>query len=173
MSQVKRDRQTVSPEGKDLKKLPNGVRFKVVPTHVDERGSVCEMFDERWDWPTDPLVFAYSYTVRPGKIKGWGMHKKHEDRYFILFGELEVVLYDDRPKSLTRGLVAKVYLSEKNRRLMNIPVGIWHASHNIGSVDAVVVNFPTIPYQHEDPDKYRLPLDTSKIPYSFDTPRGW
>lgn len=173
MSQIKKDDQTVTPEGKELKKLPDGVKFKEIPTHVDDRGSVVEMFDERWDWPVDPLVFAYCYTVRPGKIKGWGMHKKHEDRYFILFGELEVVLYDARPKSSTRGLVAKIYLTEKNRRLMNIPPGIWHASHNIGDRDAMVVNFPTIGYRHDSPDKYRLPVNTKKIPYSFDTPRGW
>ena len=34
------------------------------------------------------------------------MHKRHEDRYFVLHGEMEVVLYDDREDSSTRGLVA-------------------------------------------------------------------
>ena len=173
MSKAKQDNQTVTPEGKELKKLPNGVHFKEATTHIDDRGSVVEMFDERWRLPAEPLVFAYCYTVRPGKIKGWGMHKKHEDRYFILFGELEIVLYDARPKSATRGLVSKVYLSEKNRRLMNIPPGVWHACHNVGQTDVVVVNFPTIPYKHAKPDKYRLPIDTDQIPYSFDTPAGW
>ena len=173
MATPKKDDQTVSKEGKQLGKLPHGVQFRESPTHFDARGSVVEMFDERWEWPKDPLVFSYCYTVRPGKVKGWGMHKKHEDRYFILFGELEVVLYDDRPKSPTYKLLSKVYLTEKNRRMMNIPVGIWHASHNIGQTDAVVVNFPTIGYNHENPDKYRLPLDTKKIPHSFKTPLGW
>ena len=171
MDKVKKDQQTVTPEGVEIKKIPEGVTFKEAPTHIDDRGAVVELFDERWDWHPDPLVFAYSYTVRPGKIKGWGMHKKHQDRYFIFFGELEVVMYDDRPKSSTYGLVAKIYLSDKNRRLMNIPSGVWHASHNIGSVDAVVVNFPTIPYEHASPDKYLLPINTDKIPYSFGNPR--
>jgi len=57
--------------------------------------------------------------------------------------------------------------------LMNIPAGIWHANHNIGNKDVVVVNFPTRPYQHDDPDKYRLPLDTDQIPYKFEDPHGW
>ena len=55
---------------------------------------------------------------------------------------------------------------------MCIPAGIWHADHNIGSRDAVVVNFPTIPYDHASPDKYRLPLDTDRIPYRFEPSRG-
>ena len=38
---------------------------------------------------------------------------------------------------------------------MNIPAGICHANHNIGDKNAVVVNFPTRPYEHDNTDKYR------------------
>ena len=41
------------------------------------------------------------------------------------------------------------------------------------SRDAVIVNFPTTPYDHAAPDKERLPLDTPLIPYSFADPSGW
>jgi dTDP-4-dehydrorhamnose 3,5-epimerase len=166
------DPQTVTSTGKSIQQLPAGVTFYDIPTHVDYRGTVCELFDLRWGWRNEPLVFAYCFTVRPGKIKGWGVHEEHEDRHFILFGEMEVVLFDDRPDSPTRGLVSKLVLSEYQRRLMNIPAGIWHADRNIGNEDAVMINFPTRPYDHENPDKYRLPLDTDKIPYHFDDPRG-
>ena len=93
-------------------------------------------------------------------------------RYFILFGDMEVVLYDDRPDSSTRGLVSKVVMSELRRGLLNIPAGIWHADRNLGQKDAVMVNFPTQPYDHESPDKYRLPLENDYIPYRFEDPRG-
>ena len=168
-----RDRRTVTPAGEAVAPLPAGVTFHDVPTHLDERGAVVELFDPRWDWCPDPLVFVYSFTIRPGFIKGWGLHKEHEDRYFLLFGEMQVVLYDERPDSPTEGLVAEVVLSEHRRRLMNIPAGIWHADRNLGSTDVVVVNFPTIPYDHSNPDKYRLPLDTDQIPYRFEGVRGW
>jgi dTDP-4-dehydrorhamnose 3,5-epimerase len=168
-----KDTQTVLPTGESIRAVPFGVTFRDTVTHVDDRGAVCELFDPRWAWHKDPLVFVYSFTVRPGMIKGWGIHRKHEDRYLILFGELEVVLYDERPDSPTRGLVSKIVLSEYRRRLMNIPAGVWHADRNIGNKDAVVVNFPTIPYDHADPDKYRLPLNTDQIPYKFDNPQGW
>jgi len=56
---------------------------------------------------------------------------------------------------------------------MNIPAGVWHADHNIGSAEAVVINFPTIQYDHTNPDKYRLPLNTDRIPYKFDNSKGW
>ncbi len=173
MDEPVQDSQTVAPDGQRIAPLPEGVTFKEVPTHVDDRGTVCELFDPRWAWHKDPLVFAYFFTIRPGMIKGWGMHKKHEDRYAILYGEMKVVFYDARPDSSTYGLVSTVVLSAYNRRLMNIPAGIWHANKNIGSRDVVVANFPTIPYDHENPDKYRLPLDTDQIPYTFENPRGW
>lgn len=168
-----KDKQTVTPAGDSIHQLPFGVGFHDVATHLDERGSICELFDPRWGWHQDPLVFAYSFTIRPGMTKGWGLHKRHEDRYFILLGEMEVVLYDERPDSPTCGLVSKIVLSEYRRRLMNIPAGIWHANRNIGSQDVVVINFPTIQYDHADPDKYRLPLNTDQIPYKHESSQGW
>lgn len=171
---MRRDQGTVDPTGTPLAPLPDGVTFRDAVTHVDDRGTVFELFDTRWDWHPDPLVFSYVFTIRPGVVKGWGMHKEHEDRYFIVSGELEVVLYDAREDSPTRGLVASVVLSGHRRRLMNIPAGIWHADRNLGETDVMVVNFPTIHYDHANPDKYRLPLDTDQIPYEWpEHLRGW
>ena len=168
-----KDCQTVNQHGESLVALPDGVTFWDVPTHLDSRGSVCEIFDPRWGWHEEPLVFVYAFTVRPGMVKGWGMHRKPEDRHFILAGELEVVLYDERPESSTNGQVSTVGLSEYRRRLMNIPAGVWHANRNIGAKDVIVINCPTMPYDHADPDKYRLPLDTDRIPYRFPAAHGW
>jgi dTDP-4-dehydrorhamnose 3,5-epimerase len=56
---------------------------------------------------------------------------------------------------------------------MNVPKFVWHADHNVGSEEAVIVNFPTIQYDHASPDKYRLPIDTPLIPYSFGAAHGW
>lgn len=106
-------------------------------------------------------------------VKGWGLHKKHEDRYFVLAGEMEIVFFDTRPGSPTVNQVSNFVLSEYNRGLLNIPAGIWHANRNLGEKDVICVNFPTQPYQHDDPDKYRLPLDTDQIPYKFENLSGW
>lgn len=167
------DVKTVEPSGESVQKLPYGVSFHDVVTHVDGRGSVVELYDPRWGWHKDPLVFAYSFMIRPGMVKGWAVHKKHDDRYFMLIGEMKVVLYDDRPESPTYRLVSEIFLSDYRRRLMNIPAGVWHADQNIGSADLVVVNFPTIQYDHDSPDKYRLPLDNDYIPYKFEGSHGW
>ena len=56
---------------------------------------------------------------------------------------------------------------------MNVPKNIWHADHNIGDSDVIAVNFPTAPYDHAKPDKYRLPIGTDLIPCSFPGAKGW
>ena len=173
MSDPKRDQQTVSPEGVPTAALPEGVRFRETRTHVDDRGALWELFDPRWGFHDEPLTYSYCFEVRPGKIKAWNVHRAHEDRYAILYGELVVVLYDDRPDSVTNGLVSEIFFSEYRRGALSIPIGVWHGVHNIGEKTAVVVNFPTALYNHENPDKYRLPIDSPEIPYTFKTARGW
>ena len=167
------DRQTSTPGTESLAQVPDGVKFRRLNTIVDGRGSVCELFDERWDWHPDPLVYCYCATIRAGVVKGWAVHREHEDRYFVVRGEMEVTMYDDREDSPTHGMLVQVYLTENDRKLMNVPVGIWHADRAVGTTDVMFINFPTQPYDHENPDKYRLPLDTELIPHSFGDARGW
>ena len=69
----------------------------------------------------------------------------------VVQGELEVTLYDDREDSSTRGLLAQIFLTEFDRRIMNIPAGVWHADRNIGQREVLLVNFPTAAFDHENP----------------------
>jgi dTDP-4-dehydrorhamnose 3,5-epimerase len=167
----RRDVQTVDPAGRRLDRLPEGTVLRDLVTHTDERGTVCELFDPRWGVCPDDMVFAYEFTIRPGKAKGWGLHREHEDRYAFLDGELELALFDERDDSATAGESSRLFLSGRHRSLVVIPRGVWHAERNVGAVDVRVVNFPTIPYDHADPDKYRLPLDTDELPVRLGP--GW
>jgi dTDP-4-dehydrorhamnose 3,5-epimerase len=84
-----------------------------------------------------------------------------------------LVTYDPRPESATYGLLSKLVLTGDQPRIVNIPKFVWHADWNIGTGDVVLMNFPTVPYDHANPDKYRLPLDTDLIPFDFKGARGW
>ena len=141
-------------------------------THVDERGWLAEMIHPAWDG-VGPLEYAYVTTINPGYAKGWGFHKRHSDRYFLLMGEAELILYDVRPESATSGQVTQVRLTETRRGLLLIPPFVWHATRNRGESEVVIVNFPTMAYDHDDPDKWTLPLDTPLIPFSFEGVPGW
>jgi dTDP-4-dehydrorhamnose 3,5-epimerase len=167
------DQRTVDDQRRSTAPLLDGMSFRDLVRHDDDRGTVMEIYDPRWAWHADPLVFCYVFTIRPGVVKGWGLHKLHEDRYCVMSGELELVLYDPRPDSSTVGKICKVYLSGTQPRLINVPAFVWHADRNVGTTDLVVLNFPTIQYDHANPDKYRLPLDTDLIPYDFGPVQGW
>ncbi|MGB8604824.1 dTDP-4-dehydrorhamnose 3,5-epimerase [Bradyrhizobium sp.] len=166
ISAATRDAATVSPDGSRLQRLTRGVAIRRLVTQTDSRGTVTELFDQRWR-EQEPLVFCYSFTIRPGVAKGWSLHRRHQDRYALLQGEMELILFDPRPDSPTCGEVCRIVISEHDRCLVNVPIDVWHADHNIGTRDVVVVNFPTIEYDHAAPDKWRLPLDTPLIPHRF------
>lgn len=161
------DEPTVTPQGEPLRRLTHGVTVRKLVTHTDARGTLTELYDPRWGFHSAPLVFSYVITIRPNVVKGWNLHRHHEDRYAILQGEMELVLFDPRPESPTYREVCRIVLSEKDRCLVNVPIDVWHADHNIGQRDVVVVNFPTIQYDHAAPDKWRLPIDTPLIPHQF------
>jgi dTDP-4-dehydrorhamnose 3,5-epimerase len=133
----------------------------------DDRGIILELVDVRQEYWTEGVPYVYMGTCRPGRAKGWGMHKQHSDRYMILAGEMLLALYDDRDGSPSRGVVQEFYLTRDGLSQLCIPPGVWHAHFNPGQVDLIFANAPTQPFQHNDPDKWRLPLDTDRIPYSF------
>ena len=168
MSTPRKDTQTVSREGEPLTDLIDGVRVHYPPTQIDGRGDLVETYDPRWGLSDEPMVYNYLATIRPGVVKGWVKHLKQDDRLFFAFGAVALVLYDDREGSPTHGQVNEFFFGERRRATVVIPAGVWHAVANVGETDAIFLNSPTRPYDHADPDKYRLPLVNDLIPYSFD-----
>ena len=168
----KKDIQTVTPEGQRIEPLIDGVKIRYAVTQVDERGTICEILSTAWDFHDAPISYVYEMSVAPGKIKGWVVHYEQEDRMFLRHGRVKIVLYDDRPESKTYKMVNVICLSDQNRALITFPRHVYHAIQNIGQNEAVMINMPTRPYNHANPDKYRLPLNNDKIPYRFDLKLG-
>jgi dTDP-4-dehydrorhamnose 3,5-epimerase len=162
-----RDSQTVTPEGRRLAAEIDGVRIRSAVTQTDERGSLCEIYDDRWGFTEEPLVYVYSVIIPPGQKRGWVVHAEQDDRIFISKGAVKFVLYDARVGSPTHGLIQEIFSGEFDRTLLRIPAGVFHGVVNIGRLDVEFVNMPTRPYVHEQPDKYRLPQGTDAIPYEL------
>ena len=163
----RKDLPTVTPEGESLAPRIDGVVVRRAVTQTDERGTLCEILNPAWGLHSLPITYVYQFTIHPGKIKGWHRHRLHDDRIFISAGDVLVVLYDDRAKSPTYGMVSEIFRSELMRDLMVIPAGVYHAHQNVGSKDALFVSMPTRAYDHADPDVYRLPVENDVIPYKF------
>ena len=162
------DRPTVDVAGRRLEAGIDGVRLHMLgPLQADHRGSLLEVLDTRHDFWQEPVVYAYRVVIRPGRIKGWGLHKLQSDRYLMMSGRLRVVVYDGRAHSPTYERFAEFQFTDETPGLLLIPPGVWHADQNTGDRDAVLLNFPTRPYDHDNPDKYRIDPASGEIPFDW------
>lgn len=168
-----KDQQTVTPEGKPIHQQIADVVIHRRPLHEDERGELMEVYNPAWGIHPDPLVYVYMATVRPNSVKGWVMHMKQDDRVFVISGVMRWALFDNRPQSPTYKVLNVFTVSERNRALLTIPKGVFHAAQNVGLQDAHFINMPTRAYDHADPDKFRLPLKNDLIPLDFGDATGW
>jgi dTDP-4-dehydrorhamnose 3,5-epimerase len=166
-SQPTKAPSTVTVDGHSLKPLIDGLKIRPAVTQQDHRGTLCEIFDPRWQFDDLPLVHVYMVSIRPGLVKGWAVHSNQVDRYFFARGTLKLVLYDSRSDSPTHGMVNELYFSDFNRSLVSVPEHVYHAIENVGTDEGFIISVPSEPYQHGDPDKWLLPLDNDLIPYSF------
>ena len=135
--------------------------------HTDHRGSLFEIVNFDHPFWADEVVYAYAVAIRPGRIKGWGMHKLQSDRYFLTRGCVRVVLYDGRTDSRTHGQLEEHNLTAEVPSVLAIPPGVWHADQNWGDDDALILNFPTRPYDRDAPDKYRIDPHSGEIPFDW------
>lgn len=164
---LRKDSSTVRSDGTRLALQIDGVVVRPATTHADARGTLCEIFNPAWGFTEEPLVYVYQAAVRPGQTKGWVVHAKQDDRLFFSRGTAKIVLYDSREESSTFGMINELHHGDHSRALVRIPCGVFHAVQNVGTDDVEFINLPTVAYRHDDPDKYRLPLDTEAIPYRF------
>lgn len=143
-----------------------GVVVKELRMIPDERGYLMEML--RSDWPEfERFGQVYVTAVYPGVVKGWHYHKIQTDHFICLQGMAKVVLYDDREDSPTRGEINEVYMGWQRPRLLNIPPGVLHGFKGISQEMALIVNVPTELYNYEQPDEYRLPAHSDRVPYDW------
>ena len=135
--------------------------------HTDHRGALIPFMDARKSFWSEPVVYAYCFSIRPGRIKGWGMHEHQTDRYFVVRGHVRVALFDGREGAPTGGAHHEVYFTPETPGVVCIPPGVWHADQNWGTSDALIINFPTRPYDPDDPDKHRIDPHEGVIPFDW------
>ena len=137
--------------------------LRVIP---DERGWLMEIL--RCD---DPLFRqfgqVYCTTAYPGVVKAWHYHKKQTDNFTCVHGMMKVVLFDARKDSPTFQKIMEVFIGEKNPLLVTVPPFVYHGFKAIGTETAYFISIPTLPYNYQEPDEFRLPPDSPEIPYDW------
>lgn len=144
----------------------DGVAIKPLAVRADERGSLMEILR------SDDEIFekfgqCYVSLNYPGVIRAWHHHQRQIDYFCVVKGMIKVVLYDDRPDSPTRGELQELFLGERNNVLLRIPAGVLHGYKTIGVEPSLLLNFPTEVYNPHQPDEYRIPHDSPRVPYDW------
>ncbi len=141
---------------------------KKLVKHTDDRGVFMEILrdDDNLLKRFGQASMSMSY---PGVIKAFHYHKEQDDLWFFPSGNAQVVLYDMREDSPTKGETNVFYMGENNPILLYIPVGVAHGYRVLGNTPAAIVYFTTKSYDPKDPDELRIPWDDSTIGFDWST----
>lgn len=162
-----KDEQSVTSNWIPLQALIDGVILREVKHVTKENGYLTEVFREDWGLDTGKIDQVFQVALLPGGLSAWHTHRLTTDRLFVTSGQVKVVLYDARESSATYGLMNVFRLGTTRPALVLVPPGVWHGVQNLGPDMGMVLNMVDKAYQYEDPDHWRLPWDTDKIPYRF------
>jgi dTDP-4-dehydrorhamnose 3,5-epimerase len=148
-----------------------GCRLIKLEPIVDERGFLVEVLrcdDEFF------LGFGQMYltTCRPGIVKAWHAHRYQWDNFFLVKGAVKVGLVDGRQDSPTYRKCATVVLSEQNPSILQIPPMVWHGQMALGNEMSYLINCPTKPYNHKEPDELRVDPFENDFGYSWEPKSG-
>jgi dTDP-4-dehydrorhamnose 3,5-epimerase len=161
----------VNKEGELLSVPIEGVKFRPTRPVPHEDGHVTEVARADWDMVGGPVVQVHTTTTFPGRVRAWGLHQTSSDRLFVIDGLVKIVVYDGRKNSPTFGSINEFSVSAKNPALLFIPSCLYHGWKNIGTVDATIINMPTVLYNHQAPDALDLPWDSEAarriVPYRW------
>jgi dTDP-4-dehydrorhamnose 3,5-epimerase len=166
---AQQDRQSVTSDWNSLQDAIEGVRVREMKNVLKSGGDVlCEVFRRDWMLDDGDVDQVFQSVMNPGSISAWHVHRLTIDRLFASHGVLQIVLFDARENSPSRGRINEFRLGALRPALLIIPPGVFHGVQNISNQPAVLLNLVDNAYQYEDPDHWRLPMDTDKIPYRFE-----
>jgi dTDP-4-dehydrorhamnose 3,5-epimerase len=143
-----------------------GVKVKKLKVIPDERGWLMEILRNDDDIYQE-FGQVYLTTAYPGVVKAWHLHKKQTDNFTCVHGLMKVALYDNREDSPTYGEINEFFIGDRNPMLISVPPYVYHGFKAVGDETAYFVSVPTLPFNYDEPDEYRLDPDTDEIPYDW------
>ena len=165
-----KDERSISADWVPVQDLIDGVIVKEVRNVTKASGGyLTEVLRGEWLPDNAAVDQVFQRVLNPGHISGWHVHRTTTDRLFVNWGLVKIVLYDARAASPTHGRINTFTFGIARPALVVVPPGVWHAVQNVSSEPSALLNLVDEAYDYDDPDHWRLPLDTPEIPYSFQT----
>ena len=118
--------------------------------HKDKRGILHECMNiggELKDVPSGGHLYAF--TIEPNNSRGNHFHKKKEEWFMCLHGEVEIALFEEDTKkkytNIMRGMDGKLFY---------IPALTRHTLFNKSNETAVIISYGSITFNPSDPDTF-------------------
>ncbi|ASS96780.1 dTDP-4-dehydrorhamnose 3,5-epimerase family protein [Peribacillus simplex] len=146
-----------------------GVKVKKLVKHCDDRGFFTELVRDDEPELLSRFGQASCSMSYPGVIKAFHYHEKQDDLWFFPSGNAQVVLFDLREGSSTKGETDVYYMGEENPIMLLIPKGVAHGYRVLGQKPATILYFTTESYNPINPDEKRINWDDSEIGFSWET----
>jgi dTDP-4-dehydrorhamnose 3,5-epimerase len=167
VAEGRKDEAHIDSDWTIARDLIDGVAVREVRNIVTANGVTTELYRPDWGIVEGEVRQAIHVALRGNAISAWHQHRDRWDYIFVVGGHLRVVLHDPREDSPTHGQTDVFHLSPRRPQLLAVPPWIWHGVQNLLTGVSCFVNLFNKPYDYEDPDEYRLPVDTPEIPYTF------
>lgn len=165
-----RDRQSITRDWQPVdQQLIDGVTVMETRNVPLGRGYLTEIYRDDWRLQPSNIAQVFQSRFEPGAVSGWHAHSETTDRLFVAMGQMLIVLYDARRDSPTHGRLNQFRFGAIRPALVTIPPGVWHGVQNQGSTQSLLLNLVDRAYRYEEPDHYRLPLESIEIPFRFQT----
>lgn len=145
----------------------DGVFVLEVKPVLTDYGHLTEVLRSEWLTEAPGVDQVFVSTMHPGRISAWHAHACTTDRLFAVTGQFRVVLYDARQDSPTFGQLNEYKIGAQRPMLIVIPPKVWHGVQNYGSEISVLLNAVDNAYKYNNPDHWRIPQNSTEIPYQF------
>ncbi len=102
-----------------------GLEFRELTMHHDERGAFTEVFQDYWNTVIKPVQWSVVKTAA-GVFRGMHLHLRHEEYFALLVGRACVGVRDIRQASSTSGRWALYEFSGESLACITFPKRILH-----------------------------------------------
>lgn len=146
----------------------DGILFKELITHSDERGFFREIIRESDDFFAEGFGQWSHSLMYAGVIKAWHFHHVQTDWWYVVSGVLRVGLCDMRPDSPTFKETMDFLMGDfQPARALKIPPGVAHGCKTVqGPVNLLYMTS----HVYNPADEIRIAYDDPEI--DFDWLRG-
>lgn len=144
----------------------NGVIVQPLRQIQDELGNVMHML--RSDSPLfKTFGEIYFSEIHQRCIKAWRRHLRMTQHFTVPRGNVNLILYDDRPESPSLGVIQSIEMGENNYCLVRVPPLVWYGFKETCGKTALIANCTDIP--HDPSEIERCDFSSGKVPYQWTT----